>query len=173
MFDNNDTEREEPTMAGQTSEQIVVGVDGSTASHAALRWAARQAAKAGGTVVAVHAIRSSETHEWAAQPTNYGTIPTPVKFDDAEIAATINESVAEQLRAAGLDPATTPVDVRAIEGRPVEVLLDAAQDADLLVVGRTGHGGFAGLLLGSVSRHCVEHAACTVVVVPVDDEETE
>lgn len=153
---------------GATNGRIVVGVDGSPASQAALRWAVGQATKTGGTVVAVHAIRGSETHEWAAAPTNYGTIPTPVRFDDAEIRTEVEESVDAVLHEAGLDRSAAPVEVRAVEGKPVEVLLAAASDADLLVVGRTGHGGFTGLLLGSVSRHCVEHADCTVVVVRAD-----
>jgi len=58
-----------------------------------------------------------------------------------------------------------PLEARAVEGAAARVLLDEAKDADLLVVGSRGHGGFAGLLLGSVSLHCVTHAPCPVVVV--------
>jgi nucleotide-binding universal stress UspA family protein len=53
-----------------------------------------------------------------------------------------------------------------VEGRPTAVLLEAARNADLLVVGSRGHGGFAALLLGSISSQCVHHAPCPVVVVP-------
>jgi nucleotide-binding universal stress UspA family protein len=52
-----------------------------------------------------------------------------------------------------------------IEGPPARVLIDASQNADLLVVGSRGHGAFAGMLIGSVSQHCVHHASCPVVVV--------
>jgi nucleotide-binding universal stress UspA family protein len=53
-----------------------------------------------------------------------------------------------------------------IEGHPARVLLDTAKDAQMLVVGSRGHGTFAGIMLGSVSQHCVQHAPCPVVVVP-------
>ena len=55
---------------------------------------------------------------------------------------------------------------RVVEGHPAQVLIDAADGATLLVVGRRGHGGVVGLLLGSVARACTEHAPCPVVVVP-------
>jgi nucleotide-binding universal stress UspA family protein len=63
-------------------------------------------------------------------------------------------------------PAGVEVDARVVEGHPVNVLIDASQDADLLAVGTRGRGGVAGLLLGSVSQRCVERAHCPVVVVP-------
>ncbi|MEV0561406.1 universal stress protein [Dactylosporangium sp. NPDC049742] len=53
-----------------------------------------------------------------------------------------------------------------VQGHPAKVLLDAANGAELLVVGSRGHGTFTGILLGSVSQHCVQHAPCPVVVVP-------
>ena len=56
-----------------------------------------------------------------------------------------------------------------VQGPPAKVLLDAAKGADLLVVGSHGHGGFVGMLLGSVSQHVLHHAACPVVVVHGDD----
>jgi nucleotide-binding universal stress UspA family protein len=58
-----------------------------------------------------------------------------------------------------------PVETSTVEGHAAPVLLDAASDADLLVVGSLGHGRFSGMLMGSVSTHCVEHANCPVVVV--------
>ena len=63
------------------------------------------------------------------------------------------------------DSPDRPVETLAVEGQPAPVLLDAASDADLLVVGSRGHGRFSGMLMGSVSTHCVAHASCPVVVV--------
>ncbi len=54
---------------------------------------------------------------------------------------------------------------RVVQGNPAQVLIDAAEGADLLVVGSRGHGGFTGALLGSVGTHCVHHARCPVVVI--------
>jgi nucleotide-binding universal stress UspA family protein len=62
------------------------------------------------------------------------------------------------------------VDQSTREGHPTAVLLDAAQGADLLVLGRRGHGGAVSALLGSVSHHCIQHAECPVVVVPPNPE---
>ena len=58
-----------------------------------------------------------------------------------------------------------------IEGIPAQVLLDASDGADLLVVGSRGHGGFTGALLGSVSQHCVHHAHCPVVVIRAQEHD--
>lgn len=58
------------------------------------------------------------------------------------------------------------VDRSAIHGPPAAVLLDAAHDASLLVLGTRGHGGFVGLMLGSVGQQCTHHAPCPVVIVP-------
>ena len=68
---------------------------------------------------------------------------------------------------AGLGDKTPRVDVRTVveEGNPVQVLIEQSASADLLVVGSRGHGGFAGMLLGSVSHHLVAHSKCPVVVV--------
>jgi nucleotide-binding universal stress UspA family protein len=58
------------------------------------------------------------------------------------------------------------VAIRVVEGHPVHVLMDAARKAQILVLGSRGHGTFTGILLGSVSQHCVQHAPCPVVVIP-------
>jgi nucleotide-binding universal stress UspA family protein len=63
---------------------------------------------------------------------------------------------------------SAPIVTRVVQGHPAQVLLDAARGADLLVVGSRGHGTLAGMLLGSVSQHCVQHSPCPVVVVPAD-----
>ncbi|WP_343602552.1 universal stress protein [Mycobacterium sp.] len=132
---------------------VVVGFDGSDASKDALRWAARQAQLTDGEVNAVIA--------WDFPPT-YGFY---VDYSEAEFAGhartTLEEAVAEVLG----DPPPVPITVSAVRGRPAEVVIEASQSADLLVVGTRGRGAFTGMLLGSVSQHCVQHAACPVVVV--------
>ena len=137
-----------------TSSRIVVGVDGSEPSKAALRWALRQADLTGATVEAVIA--------WE-YPINAGS--APVIVDDAatgKFAATALQETVDDVTRPG-----PPAEVRTTvaQGNSARVLLNAAADADLLVIGSRGHGGFAGLLLGSVSQHCVSHANCPVVVI--------
>lgn len=139
---------------GQHDRRIVVGVDGSLSSKAALGWAIRQARLTGAAVEAVIA--------WE-YPVTYG-YPVPVATDTnyEELAA---EVVADTV--AGISSQGGPVDVRSrvVEGDPAGVLLDASAGAELLVVGSRGHGGLVEALLGSVSQHCVQHATCPVVVI--------
>lgn len=145
---------------------IVVGVDGSAGSLDALRWAIEQAARTGQPVRALRAWSFPASVEWTLWSSNYGPVPLPGIAERREVQANAEKTLAEVVGAvAGPDcPAT--IEQQAIEGHPAEVLVAAATAADLLVVGRRGHGGFAGLRLGSVSRHCVDHAPCPVVVIP-------
>jgi nucleotide-binding universal stress UspA family protein len=138
--------------------RIVVGVDGSPASLCALEWAAGQASLIGAVVEAVTA--------WQ-YPAAYGGYPVDAGTDWRANAHAIQDTAVKE--ALG-DEATELVRFVA-EGHPVRVLLDAAAGAELLVVGSRGHGGFTGMLLGSVSEHVVAHAPCAVVVVrtPVID----
>ena len=134
---------------------IVVGVDGSDASKDALLWAARQAELTGSALVAVIS--------WAFPSMAYGAVmPLPDDFDIAGASQKIvDEAIDETL---GEHPAVQVSTVVA-EGPPALELLKTAKNADLLVVGSRGHGAFAGMLLGSVSEHCVTHSPCPVVVV--------
>jgi nucleotide-binding universal stress UspA family protein len=140
------------TMSGH-ERRIVVGVDGSDASKAALRWAIRQAKLTGGPVDAVTVWRSPSAHGWA---------PGPDKMPDLEGAAkrTLIAALAE---VSGLEPGVLVCPV-VTEGDVAGALLHAAEGADLLVVGSRGHGGLAATLLGSVSMRCVLHAPCPVLV---------
>jgi nucleotide-binding universal stress UspA family protein len=144
-------------MSGQ-EPRIVAGVDGSPSSVSALRWAIRQAALTGATVDAVMAWH------YPAGASGYGWAPTGTEdgFDFRENA----EKVLADVISNTVDPGSA-VGVRAlvVEGIAAQVLLDASDDAGLLVVGSRGHGGFAEALLGSVSQHCVHHAHCPVVVI--------
>jgi nucleotide-binding universal stress UspA family protein len=131
--------------------RIVVGVDGSPASLDALRWAVRQAELTGASVEAVTS--------WS-YPTSYG-FPVIANVDWEQGART----VLDEAIAAVTDESAAPVRRRVVEGHPARALADVAAGADLLVVGSRGHGGFTGLLLGSVSEYVVTHAPCPVVVI--------
>lgn len=138
-----------------TTKQVLVGIDGSACSKAALRWAAEEARLRG---VELHAVAA-----WLPLAVAYalGGFATQVDFDPrANAKLVLGETLQEVL---GEDAANVRSEV--IEGGPAKVLIDLSADADLVVVGTRGHGGFAGLLLGSVSQHVSAHAACTVVVV--------
>jgi nucleotide-binding universal stress UspA family protein len=129
--------------------RIVVGIDGSEPSQDALRWAAQQAQVTGAELVAVIAWHLPEIYAY-------------VNRDYGEDARKALETTLDKV----LDPASpVKVSTHVVEGRPASVLLEAAKDADLLVVGAHGHGAFEGMRLGSVSQHCVQHATCPVVVV--------
>lgn len=142
-------------------DRIVVGVDGSPSSREALRWAARQAALTGGTVRALTSWDYPQYHG------ALGWLP-PSSGDEEALETRaredLNRCVEETLGARPSADVRTEVHY----GTPASVLLRATRDASLLVVGSRGLGGFAGLLLGSVAQHCVQHAACPVVVVRED-----
>ena len=132
---------------------VVVGFDGSPASDAAVDWAADQAERAGGRLDVVSA--------WE-YPTSWGnTIPLPSDYDPAADTQTMVDPVVERVRAAhpGLD-----VHAHVVEGHPGEVLVEASKHGELLVVASRGHRVLAGMLLGSVSQHCVTHATGPIVV---------
>jgi len=142
---------------GQHGGRIVVGVDGSASSRAALGWAVRQAALTGASVDAVHAWRDPVSYAYG-----YGySMAVPVPDIEKLEGQVLDEAIAE---AADLAPG---VEIRPllVKDNPAQALLDAAKGAGLLVVGSRGHGGFAEALLGSVGQHCVHHADCPVVVI--------
>jgi nucleotide-binding universal stress UspA family protein len=141
----------------RVAPRIVVGVDGSLTSDTARRWAVGQAQLTGGTVDAVIA--------WHCPPpiVGFGMVPIGA-YDSSPFRELADKTVAAAISRAGT---ARDVTVHAVvqEGNVAHVLLTVAEGADLLVVGSRGHGGFAGLLLGSVSQHSVHHAPCPVVVI--------
>ena len=137
--------------------RIVAGVDGSASSIAALRWAVEQAEVMGGSVDAVMAW------EFPVAGGSYGWAPT-APFDDTDYRELAAKTLNAAVEAVGPPPGV-PVRQSVAEGNPAQVLLDAARDADLLVVGNRGHGAFIDALIGSVSVRCLHHATCPVVVV--------
>jgi nucleotide-binding universal stress UspA family protein len=138
-----------------TRRRIVVGVDGSESSLAALRWGVRQAKLTGAPLDIVSAW------EWPASYLGWGT-PVPPDYDPADEARRqLDKAVSAVLTPGDAIEARQSV----IEGHPAPVLEALSKTADLVVVGSHGHGEFAGILLGSVSQHCVTHCRCPVVVI--------
>ena len=137
------------------AEQILVGTDGTPAGRAAVRWAAAEAQRRHVVLRIVHVF---EWDRWSARYDS-GTENVDVcrRLADAVVAEA-------ETQARMIAPAVR-IEVSALAGSPAPGLLDAATDAGLLVLGSRGRGGFAGLLLGSVSRRVATHANCPVVVV--------
>ena len=140
-------------MAGK----IVVGVDGSEGSLAALRWAWREARMRGSELEAVAAF---DYPAFALLP---GPEDPPVPHDVWQATARMVRDLIDVVQAE--DGGAVTCRSRVEQGPAARVLLDASDDADMLVVGARGLGGFHRLLLGSVSARCAERAACPVVVV--------
>ena len=138
---------------------IVVGIDGSEHSQHVLEWAMRQAAlqRAPLTVLTVHPVARSH---WSGNPIIY---PEDQPAQEAARQAA-EEAVSKAASQLG-DARPASVTVRAVSGLPAQELVAASQDADLVVVGSRGGGGFAGLLMGSVSAQVAHHAACPVAVI--------
>ncbi|SOB81011.1 universal stress protein [Streptomyces sp. 1331.2] len=140
--------------------RIVVGIDGSAPSKAALRWAVGQAVLTGAAVHAVAAWEYPSLYGWFAPMVDDGFEQTARRTLSAEI----NEVLGPE----------RPVEVREslVLGHAADVLLEAAEDADLLVLGSRGRGTFARTLLGSVSARCAVHGSCPVVIVRSDGTAT-
>ena len=136
--------------------RIVVGVDGSESSKKALRWAARIAATTGARIEAVMVWEFVSTYGWSALP--------PAAPPPQELEERLDKIVTEVLGADRPDD----IRLRVLEGGAAAALLVRSAGAQLLVVGSRGHGGFLGLLLGSVSAKVAEHATCPVLVVHGD-----
>lgn len=139
--------------------KIVVGIDGSEAAKNALRWALEEARLRSAKIVAVHA--------WEAPPAMPEPGPAP-GFDLVGILPEVEEAgerlvkaVVEEVVGDDSDVTVEPV---AIQGPAASVLVEAARDADMLVVGSRGHGGFTALLLGSVSQQLAHHAPCPLLI---------
>ena len=135
---------------------VVVGVDGSPGSQHALDFALTEAGLRGASVRAVC------TWDYPVAVGSGFVVP----FEDLEsgAAAVLADSLARATEDA--PAATPPVSTTVRCGHASAVLVDEAKDAALLVVGSRGHGGFVGMLIGSISQGCVTHAPCPVVVVP-------
>lgn len=140
------------------AECVVVGVDGSPASAMAMAWAARYAKAMGAKVRVVMAWH----YPAAAGPAPIGVAPAAVS---ADVERSRHEELDKAIAATFGDSPSVEIETKVVYGHPSQILIDESKDADLLVVGNRGHGGFTGMLLGSVSTHCVTHASCPVTVV--------
>jgi nucleotide-binding universal stress UspA family protein len=140
---------------------VVVGVDGSSHSQRALEWAINEAAvrRAALTIVTVHQLVAGY-----AGPVSY-----PGDNKEATDQGTAAQQAADKIIEGMGESRPASVTVEARSGFPAEQLVEASKDADILVLGSRGIGGFSRLLMGSVSSQVVHHAHCpTVIVPPVD-----
>jgi nucleotide-binding universal stress UspA family protein len=135
------------------SPRIVVGVDGSTSSNAALLWAALEADLTGATLEAL------TTWDWV-QDYGWGFV-IPPDLDPAADSQGVLERALEPVRAAFPDIALEPA---VVEGPAAQLLVKASVEADLIAVGSRGHSELRDVLLGSVAEFCVTHAQCPVLV---------
>jgi nucleotide-binding universal stress UspA family protein len=137
---------------------IVVGIDGSEASKEALGWALEEARLRRSTLRVVYAWHS---------PRVGGRSYIPPELFDPEVLRRSAQELVDSFVAEVDDRTSLDVELELVplEGPAAVVLVEAAEQAELLVVGSRGRGGFAGLLLGSVSQQCAQHARCPVVIV--------
>jgi nucleotide-binding universal stress UspA family protein len=149
---------------------VVVGVDGSAGAREALRWAVAEARLRQTRLRVVHAWTFDYQPTGGAGYAYYGypyvgdeLDRTPYGLDGVRQAAEalLERTIFDEVT----DADAVEIERHVVEGSPVDVLINAVEAGDLLVVGSRGRGGFAGLLLGSVSQQCVHHAPCPVVVV--------
>jgi nucleotide-binding universal stress UspA family protein len=147
---------------------IVVGIDHSSEAKAALRFAFEEARLRGAKLRAVHAIDSFRAYPSLAGG-SYSSLAVDVGADH-RAAEELIESMIKEVEGERDD---VEIETRVVEGVPAAVLVEESRGANLLVVGSRGRGGFAGLLLGSVSQQCAHHAECPVVIVRASEASSE
>jgi len=140
-------------------QRIVVGIDGSQGARRALEWAVAEAKLRDAHLVIIHAWLEPAAVAVGSVITAGGV--EPEVFEDA--AWRIVTNLLAEVDTSGLPQG---MESHVVAGGPARALLDGAKDADLVVVGSRGLGGFSGLLLGSVSQQVAHHATCPVVIIP-------
>jgi nucleotide-binding universal stress UspA family protein len=151
-------------MGRDRKHRIVVGVEGSAGSRAALRWAIDEARYRNCGVEIVTAYLPT----YIPAAPDFGYVPLDPIDLAGEVRKMQDDAVAEASASAGDHAVPGALEQRLIKGRAADTLIAAAEGADLLVVGNRGRGGFRGLLLGSVSQQIAQHAGCPVVIVRPD-----
>ena len=136
---------------------ILVGVDGSRGSRNALAWAAAEAAEHGADLVVMTVWERP-----LLPPMGSGGVPESPVPDPSDTAT---QDLLKVIRSELGENPPVLVQPRVKQGNPAQVLIEESTDADLLVVGPRGHGGFKGLVLGSVSQHVAAYAKCPVAVI--------
>ncbi|MFJ3235285.1 universal stress protein [Streptomyces sp. NPDC086787] len=134
--------------------RVVVGVDGSRSSYEALCWAVRYAGLVGGTVEAIAVWELPGLYGWSGPAVD-------MDVDEEETQQKMTQELTDVLGAETAGSVRTHV----VHGNAADVLLRAAEGAEVLVVGSRGRSGFTRALLGSVSQHVSQHASCPVVIV--------
>lgn len=147
------------TRPAEDRTQVLVGIDPSPCATRALGWAAREARLRRAALHVVHVYTEASPPRGYLPMTSASSPSGGMHRRDAE---DLVDGAARAVAGEGLE-----VTAEAIAGRPESVLVRLSSDADLLVVGSSGHHPLFGLLLGSVAQHCVRHARCPVVVVPM------
>jgi nucleotide-binding universal stress UspA family protein len=151
------------------SKPIVVGVDGSDASHEALRWAAEEARLRSSPLVAVYVwsyIPPQPIGDPGMLAIPAGDLPGQLDAEREAAAAALEAAVSVALGAAP----DFSVERKLVEGDAADALVRESESAELVVVGSHGRTGIRAALLGSVSRHVTTHAACPIVVVKAASE---
>ncbi len=149
-----------PTAPLPGQGDVVVGVDGSEGAAHALRWAVDEAAARGARLSVVHGWWTP----YPIPPGGLGLAPAEPEQFTQQSEKLMREMIDDAVAHAGRHPAA--IELLPVQEPAAPALLGRAKDADLLVVGSRGRGGFTGLLLGSTSQQCVHHSTCAVVVVP-------
>jgi nucleotide-binding universal stress UspA family protein len=142
---------------------IIVGIDGSANSERALEWAVQEAAIRQVPLRVITIFRQAVSH-WGAGPVTY-----PQDDAVAMRAREAAQDATDKALAHAGDARPDSVTVEAVSGIPAEEMVNASKDADMIVVGSRGVGGFARLLLGSVGSQVVHHAHCPIVIVPAEE----
>jgi nucleotide-binding universal stress UspA family protein len=140
-----------------TWKTILVGVDGSRGSRKALTWAAAEAAEHSADLIVLNVNEHSLLPAVGSGSVPLGDVPDENQGAVEDLLQIVKEELGDEPPVA--------VEARVKHGRPAEVLIEQSASVDLLVVGTRGRGGFAGLVLGSVSQHVAAYAQCSVTVV--------
>jgi nucleotide-binding universal stress UspA family protein len=156
--------------------KIVVGVDGSAGSDAALRWALAEASLRGSNLRVIHVYQAPQLPLAEGGVAPAGGMGLPVLTENADELRRAAEAEAKNViegalhRTGGDSLRGVEIDREALAGPAAQTLIDSARGAELLVVGSRGRGGFLGLLLGSVSQQCAQHPPCPVVILPPPED---